>query len=200
MLFADVEHHLVIAFYRRLDEVSHEDVNRAVSGLVAEARRLLESEGFDAGHQRIELIAELKHVGQTAALPVHFEAFPAGAGSLAHLRHAFGEAHETNYGYRSDEPVQIVALKVLGTGVSEETRVPASVRRDREARSSARARRAFFGPQAGWLQTPVYSRPDLEAGPVDGPAIVEEYDTTSVVRPGWRARLDARRNIVMERP
>jgi len=38
----------------------------------------------------------------------------------------------------------------------------------------------------------------LTAKPVDGPLIIEEYDTTTVVRPGWTARLDSWNNIIME--
>ena len=39
----------------------------------------------------------------------------------------------------------------------------------------------------------------LAAAPVDGPLIIEEYDTTTVVRPGWTARLDGWNNIIMEK-
>jgi N-methylhydantoinase A len=200
MLFADVQHHLVAAFYRRLDEVAEADVNRAAAGLVSEARRLLASEGYDAAHQRVEVYLELKHVGQTAALAVRLDAFPAQAGALSRLRQSFGDAHQESYGYRSDdEPVQIVALKVLGTGLAEEARVPASLRRDREAPGARRERQAYFGPEHGWRAAPVVSRSDLEGRRLNGPAIVEEYDTTTVVRPGWDALLDARRDIIMER-
>jgi N-methylhydantoinase A len=58
-------------------------------------------------------------------------------------------------------------------------------------------RRVYFGPQAGWLATPILSRADL-ATPREGPAIVEEYDATCVVPPGARAALDPFGNIVME--
>jgi N-methylhydantoinase A len=201
MLFADVQHHLVAGFYHRLDEISEKEVNEAASALVAEARRLLESEGFDAAHQGIEVQLDLKHVGQTAALPVRLESYPAAAGALVKVRRAFGDAHEESYGYRSDdEPVQVIALKVVGTGLMEGSRIPPSLRRDREASGATATRRAYFGPHHGWMATPVLSRADLQARPVEGPAIIEEYDTTTVVRPGWRALLDARRNIIMDRP
>jgi N-methylhydantoinase A len=55
----------------------------------------------------------------------------------------------------------------------------------------------YFGPQAGWLVTPILARGDL-ATPRPGPAVIEEYDATCVVPPDARASLDAYGNIVME--
>ncbi|MCY4376410.1 MAG: hypothetical protein OXC31_21855, partial [Spirochaetaceae bacterium] len=48
-------------------------------------------------------------------------------------------------------------------------------------------RRVYFGPGHGWLSTPVVDRPVLSSGAIAGPLIVEEYDSTTVVPPGWRA-------------
>lgn len=199
MLFADVEHHLVSAFYRRLDASTAADVNAAASPLVDQVRELLASEGFGPERQRVELFADLKHVGQTSALPIRIEAFPVTAAALVELREAFGDAHLASYGYRSDdEPVQVIALKVVGAGVAEGSRVPERMRRDRESTSMTNARQAFFGPTLGWRSTPIYTRADLDGKTIEGPAIIEEYDTTTVVRPGWGAQLDAHRDILME--
>ena len=59
------------------------------------------------------------------------------------------------------------------------------------------ARDAYFGPEKGWLETPVVARPDLETQH-HGPCIVEEYDTTCLVPPGATASLDGRGNIIVE--
>jgi N-methylhydantoinase A len=55
----------------------------------------------------------------------------------------------------------------------------------------------YFGPEAGWRETPIIDRPDL-ATLREGPAIVEEYDATCVIPPGARASLDAHGNMVIE--
>ena len=200
MLFADVEHHLVTAFYRRFQLVRPEDINAVAQPLFEEAARLLNAEGFPTERQRIVLHADLKHVAQTANLAVAFETFPVTDGGLEQAREAFGEAHLTSYGYRSDsEPVQFVALKVVGQGLSATPRVPSRVRRDREDRIANGSRRAYFGPNRGWVETPVTTRTGLSRQSADGPLIVEEYDTTTVVRPGWSARLDGWNNIILER-
>jgi N-methylhydantoinase A len=58
------------------------------------------------------------------------------------------------------------------------------------------ARKAYFGAEHGWLDTPVLVRADLAAGR-KGPLIVEEYDSTCVVPPGAHAERDSTGNIVI---
>ena len=68
------------------------------------------------------------------------------------------------------------------------------------AARGASARRAYFGPQQGWLETPVRSRQELTRTPANGPLLIVEYDTTVVVPPDCTARLDASGNIVIDVP
>jgi len=58
---------------------------------------------------------------------------------------------------------------------------------------------AYFGTQHGSVQTPVLARSGLREAPRAGPLIIEEYDSTTVVRPGWTARRDTANNIILER-
>ena len=200
LLFADVEHHLVTGFYRRLADVTPADLNVLAEPLFAEARRLLDSEGFPAARQRVVLQADLKHVGQTANLPILLETFPVTAAGLGKLTRDFSAAHQLSYGYCSEsEPIQFVALKVVGQGLAETPRVPQRIERDREQAVATTARKAYFGPELAWLEAPVMPRAGLAKSALRGPLIIEEYDTTTVVRPGWTARLDSWNNIVVEK-
>ena len=56
-------------------------------------------------------------------------------------------------------------------------------------------RSAYFGREHGTLDTPVLDRGDLDRSPRSGPRIVEEYDATTIVPPGWDARQDEHANI-----
>jgi N-methylhydantoinase A len=58
-------------------------------------------------------------------------------------------------------------------------------------------RTAYFGPEVGERAVPVVRRPHLRDSEIIGPAIVEEFDTTVVVPPGWRATLDRLANVVL---
>ncbi len=200
MLFADVEHQFITSFFRRLDATSPADVNGAVDGLVRQAVELLVSEGYKTDEAReVSLFADVKYVGQTSPLSIRFPQFPVTDAMISDLLERYGELHQQTYGYRSDrEPVQFVSLKVVGRGIPSSSRVPRRVSRAHESSVKAGIRRAYFGPEHGWLETRLLARTALSVVPVLGPLIIEEYDTTTVVRPGWSARLDAWNNVVIE--
>ena len=202
MLFADVEHQFITSFFRRMDSVEAADVNNALDGLAREAERLLIAEGYAAAAKReVVVYADVKYVGQTSPLSIRFPAYPVTAAMILGLRDVYGDLHQRTYGYRSDrEPLQFVSLKVVGRGIPDASRVPERVSRSHERIAQTGSRRAYFGAESGWLDTQLMPRVALGAAAVCGPLIVEEYDTTTVVRPDWTARLDAWNNMFIEHP
>jgi N-methylhydantoinase A len=123
---------------------------------------------------------------------------PIDARMGVHLEQAFGAEHERTYGHRAgpDEPVELVSIQLVGSGLREDGDVPQRVISSRPEPAASASRPAYFGDEHGWLETPVLSRADLAAGRA-GPLIVEEYDATCVVPPGAHAECDAAGNIVI---
>ena len=201
LLFADLEHHLVCAYYRPMADTTPADFNAAVQPLVDEVHRLLDSEGFtDVARREVEIEVNIKYSGQTWTLPVPCTAFPVDTTQMAALVEDFGAAHDQQYGYRSDnEALQLVSLGVIGRGIPATPRLPDRIARAQEWIAESGERKAFYGPDHGWLDTAVLPRGGLGEEAIEGPLIVEEYDTTIVVRPGWQACLDSWNNIVVER-
>jgi N-methylhydantoinase A len=201
MLFADVEHHLAKGFYRRITPASAEDINAAALGLVNGARKLLAEEGYPAaGQQRITVSLDLQYRSQSAPLTIPLSQYPATEASVAALFTAFEEEHRRTFGYVTGEILQSVAIKATAQGLSATPRTPRRITHgNTRALQGGRVRRAYFGAESGWRDTCVIGRGDLDAKPRAGPLIVEEYDTTVIVRPGWSARLDEWNNIHMER-
>ena len=202
LLFADIEHQCITAFYQPFDTLDLAACNKAFEALREEAEGLVAADGYSPAARRLACSAEIKYIGQNAALPLPVEDLPIGPGDLASLAEAFAVAHENTFGYRSDEEgLQFVSLKVVGQGISDRPRLPDRIALARESRTTAGARRAYFGPDQGWIEVPVIDRTDLGVpggqDSRDGPLIVEEYDSTTVVRPGWRARIDSWNNIVI---
>ena len=200
LLFADTEHQCIRAYYKPFDDLDLDACNAAFVELSGEAEGLVAADGYAPGARRIACSAELKYVGQNTALPLPVPTLPLDAEALAALAESFAVAHEATFGYRSDgESVQFVSLKAVGQGVSDSARIPDSIDLRRDTPPPADARKAYFGPDHGWIETPVLPRTALTGTPQDGPLIVEEYDCTTVVRPGWTAQLDGWSNIVIER-
>ena len=198
LLFADIEHQCITAFYQPFDTLDLAACNSTFETLRAEAERLVTADGYGVEAQRYTCSVDVKYVGQNTALPLLVESLPIGPNDLDSLAEAFAVAHENTFGYRSDEEgLQFVALKVVGQGVSERPRLPDRISLNRENRSPAATRQAYFGPDHGWIETPVIDRVELDARGRSGPLIVEEYDNTTVVRPGWTARIGSWNNILL---
>ncbi len=97
-----------------------------------------------------------------------------------------------------DEPVELVSLEVVGRGIPAVPRAASAAAASLapDIAIAAPTRRAYFGPRQGWREARVINRSTL-ATPHPGPCIVEEYDATCLVPPGWTARLDEFGNIVL---
>lgn len=201
LLFSDVEHQLIRAFYRRLDETDPEALNGVLEQMIDEAHRLLASEGFTKPASReIEIVADMKYFGQGSTLGVPMPHPPRTRADLAALASAFDDIYEQTFGHRSDtEPHHFVTVKVIGRGLADAPRVPDRISRTREVFAERDQRQAYFGSDHGWRPTPVMARRDLTEELLAGPLIIEEYDATTVVGPGWSARRDDWNNIVLER-
>ncbi len=200
LLFADTEHQCIRAYYQPFDTLDLDACNAAFAALAAEAEALVETDGYAPDARRLACSAELKYVGQNTALALPVPNLPLDADHLAALAESFAVAHEATFSYRSDgESVQFVSLKAVGQGISDTPRIPDSITLKRDTPPPAAARKAYFGPDHGWIETSVVPRAALGDHPQNGPLIVEEYDCTTVVRPGWIARLDGWSNIVIEK-
>jgi N-methylhydantoinase A len=199
LLYANVEHHYARTLRRLLRAANPADIDRAWRALAQQAIDQLEAEGFSGARAAIKRSAALHYKGQTYELVVPVPDGPVDARLVAHIEEAFGAEHERTYGHRAgpEEPVELVAIQVVGTGAREGTTVPERVVVGRGELSAPAPRRAYFGPEHGFLDTPVLRRSDLAAARA-GPLIIEEYDATCLVPPGARGELDAGGNIVIE--
>jgi N-methylhydantoinase A len=175
-------------------------VQEVLAGLEAEARARLGEDGFSPEAIEIRRFASLHYQGQSFELRVPVAAGRLDRAALAAIEEAFGVEHERTYGHRAgiDEPVELVTLEVIGRGIPAEPRAQsaASASLALDIAIATPLRRAYFGPRTGWLEAAVVNRSSLRT-PHEGPCIVEEYDTTCLVPPGWTARLDEFGNIEM---
>jgi len=162
---------------------------------------LLDEQGFtQKKQQRIAISLDMKYLGQTAPLGVPLANYPAAQGAFDDLVKAFEAEHLKTFGYISPgDALQFVAVKAICSGVPATPRMPDRVQRGNERAVTSAQRNAFYGEEHGWLMTPVIARAQVGSAPQQGPLIIEEYDTTVIVRPGWTARLDTWNNIHMER-
>ncbi|WP_135828540.1 hydantoinase/oxoprolinase family protein [Halorussus halobius] len=184
LLAADETSDAVRTYRARLDDADPGAVEAVLDELAAEARTDLRNpEAADLARR-----ADLRYAGQSFELSVDVnERFDPET-----VARRFHDAHETAYGYRMDEAVELVGLGVRATVARETPDV--AYRADGDARVGERE--AVFGGAV--RETPVYRRGGLPAGEsVAGPAICEQADSTVVVPPDWTAEVRADGTLVL---
>jgi N-methylhydantoinase A len=200
LLYAEVEYYFTRTRKRLLRGMPPVELQTVLDGLEEEARARLSEDGFAADRIEIRRFASLHYQGQSFELRVPVAAGRLDAAALAAIEEAFGVEHERTYGHRAgvDEPVELVSLEAIGRGVPDKPRAAsasaASLAPD--IAIIAPTRRAYFGPLQGWQEARIVNRGDLKTVH-NGPCIVEEYDATCLVPPGWAAWLDEFGNIAM---
>jgi len=200
LLYADVEHHFSRTVQQVIRDMNPKQLTDVWRELEEMARAQLAIDGFSDSRMRFTRAANLHYKGQIFELNV---AAPDGEFDMAkitELEEAFGAEHERTYGHRAGpkEPVEIVNAQLVGLGLPDRPRVPERVNaKIRVPEKALEPRQAYFGPNTGWLKTPVLTRARLST-PVHGPVIVEEYDATCLIPPGARAKLDGYGNIIID--
>jgi N-methylhydantoinase A len=166
-------------------------LRRAFALLERRGVRDMRAEGFSGPAVRVTRLLEMRYAGQGYELVVPF------AGDFLA---AFHRAHKQRYGYADPaRPIEVVNVRARFTGRTAKPDLPVS-------RSGPTAcRHALTGTWRAFLDgryraSAVYDRSRLRAGNrFAGPAIVAEYSATTLVPPGWRARVDRHENLILER-
>ena len=199
LLYADVEHHYSRTVRRVLRGSDPALLNAAWQELEDQAREQLAVDGFSDGQMRFRRAANMHYKGQIFELTVPAPDGVIDAAAVATLEEAFGQEHEVTYGHRAgpEEPVELVNAMVVGQGIPHRPRVPDRLINEAAVGDKLPPRQAYFGPEAGWIETPVIHRADLTSAHI-GPCIVEEYDATCLVPPEATASLDSYGNIVIK--
>jgi N-methylhydantoinase A len=202
LLYAEVEYYFTRTRKRLLRGAPPAELQAVLDGLEGEARTRLGEDGFGPDRIEIRRFASLHYQGQSFELRVPVAVGRLDVKALAAIEEAFGVEHERTYGHRAgvDEPVELVSLEVIGRGTPDKPRAASAAAASLapDIAIAAPARRAYFGPKRGWQEARVVNRSALKT-PQPGPCIVEEYDATCLVPPGWTARLDEFGNIELTR-
>lgn len=145
------------------------------------------------GRSSITRSVDLRYVGQSSEITI-----PIGSEeSAAELKSSFHATYERTFGHADRSAgVQVVNLRVSCARPAPPIRL---TRSERIAAAPLPAGTVRLYAGSVWREAHLYRRQDLAHGAViDGPAIVIQEDTTLLVSPGWRASIDAFRNVVLE--
>jgi N-methylhydantoinase A len=169
-------------------------VNAGLQELAQRAQAWLASEGVDAADPAVQhrWQLDLRYEGQNSVLIVDIPAGTLDAAALANAVTAYHARHTDLYGYDlPQQVVEVVNVRLSTVVALGRIAVASSTAADGAAPGGAAASRNVWFQSSGFIATPVLARDSLARGSeFAGPAIVEQMDTTTVIPPGARVRVD----------
>ena len=198
LLMSDVKHDYIRSKLSPLSEVAPADVNGLFERMVAQALEELRDDGFAPDHIRIERALDMRYAGQGYEIAVPCPVQPLQEADLKQLRATFDQQHRAMFGHMApQEPVEIVSFRVRGIGLVPPVEMPKFKPAGTTLRDARRElRRVRFDGRE--LDCPVYQRERLDVGlTVAGPAVLDQFDCTTVICPGQTARVDEWKNLIV---
>jgi len=177
------------------------EIDRAFTGLMAQAESWFAAEGIGRDARRTRRTADMRYAGQNYEIAVPLPDGSIGPATLNLLGSGFAEAHRRLYGFATeDDPVQLVTFRVEATGIVAKAELPKHAEAGPDAGGAIReTREVWLDESGGPARCPVYNRDLLRPGNrFAGPAIVEQMDATTLVLAGMSARVDAYLNLILE--
>jgi N-methylhydantoinase A len=201
LLFAKIEVSRSRAFIHKIDRISLEDMRNHYASLESEVMFELGAESNEVVFSRF---ADVRYSGQAYELTIPVSCSQITQQEIEMIQNDFEDEHHRTYGHCfPGQRKETVNLRVTGSPLLEGG--PAQTRWDRKdtiIRDGAlreASRRAYFGPDVGLLETPIFNtRAILSTEPREGPMIIEEYEGTIVINPSSRAALDKWGNVVID--
>jgi N-methylhydantoinase A/oxoprolinase/acetone carboxylase beta subunit len=189
--------------YQRLSKLDAASLQSRFEELEALAAAQLADDGIEADRIVIQRIAEARYLGQGYELRVDVGSGAIDEAWVERLRADFHDIHEREYSRRFEESdIEVPNIRVRGIGLMPELSTPEVQAGDASADHALRHEgEAWFLVEGSLEQVPTryYDREALEAGNrLVGPAIVNQYDSTTVIPPGVEAHVDRFGNIVIE--
>jgi N-methylhydantoinase A len=197
LIMSNVKHDYVQSRMTPLAKLTPADVNGMFERLEAAAAEELRDDGFAPDTIRISRALDMRYAGQGYEITMPC-GDAAADGGLAALRSQFDAQHKRMFGHNApEEPVEIVSYRVRGMGLVPPVEMPMFERTgatlDRALRERRRVR--MDGKD---VDCPVYQRERLDVGlTLTGPAILDQFDCTTVVYAGQTAKVDAYKNLIV---
>jgi len=194
LVMSDVKHDYIRSRLRPLADVDPAELNETFAEIERNARAELSDEGFTDEKVQINRFLDLRYTGQGYELTL-----PVGSPvDLASIRHAFDADHESTFGHAAPgEAVDIVSFRLQAVGLVPPVDPKRYTSEGHMLEHALVGRRPvrFDGEDHDCV---VYQRERLDVGlSFVGPAIIEQFDSTTVILPGQRVRIDEFRNLIV---
>jgi N-methylhydantoinase A len=197
-LCAPLSFDLVRSLYGRLDELDWAELNEALESLETEGRNLMRASGV--ADIRVRRLCEMRYIGQGHEVTVELPDGPLGPDDADRLTTLYRKEYRRLYNREGpDVPLEALTWRVEVAAPRPEIRLDGEEGSPSPVSEAQKGERELYSPEDGGFRTvPVYDRYRLDPGAVfEGPAVVEERESTVILGPEGRAEIDAARNLVV---
>jgi N-methylhydantoinase A len=199
LLAAPLAFDFVRSAYSRVDQQDWSLANQLLDVMAEEGRTVLEGSGLSAKEIRYQRTADMRYVGQGHEVSVRLPNGVLGEQHVPQITAEFEDTYRGLYGRKGpDVALEIINWRVVASGPRPEMNL--QLPRGTSGRSDVckGSRRAYFPESSGFVETAVYDRYAFQPGvKFTGPAIVEECESTLIVGPRGRARVDENLNVIV---
>ena len=189
MLVADLRRDYVKTRFLPLDQLDFDLVNQLCGEMEQQGQTEIRQAAVRVGD-----------VGQEHAVTVEIPLSVFQQGSKLEVKRLFDAVHLQRYGYSSDaEKAEIVSIRTSVVGQMPKPVLAQVAAGSNQPMAKATTRPIYFTAETGWQEASVYQRDQLQTGNrIDGPCLIEEYASTTVVMPGDRVEVDEFGNLIIE--
>lgn len=193
-LLVDVRHDISKTYVKNAVDTTAAELLEQFAAMKKEAKILLEEEGISDESSTLMNYLDLRYKGQwrSLAIPV-----PDDFESLLPILESFHEEHAREFAFSDeDQPVEIYGLRVTAIGTVPKPELPQFEAQGQLEAALKETRPVYFNNE--FVEANVYNRELIPVGAViEGPAIVDQLDTTTVIPTGFVAKVDAYKNIII---
>lgn len=201
LLLTDLRTSISLTRLLPLQESSSQSLQSGFGELEQDISHWFEEEQIEEERRSVTRALDMRYGGQGFELTVPCPAGKIDTNAIELLRKAFEDAHQLAYGYiATNEPVQVTTLRVSAAGRIRKAEFRAQPEAVTKAEDAIDGTREVWIPESGgFTACPLYDREKLGPGhAVDGPAIINQMDSTTLVLPGQTARVDSYLNLIIE--
>jgi N-methylhydantoinase A len=204
LLCTDVVHDYIRSELRPLDAVTSDHAESVFQELEGKAREALAAEGMASAAAQFARELDLRYTGQGYELRTPLNGLfteRLTAPSMVAARARFDERHAQIHGHAAKErPVEVVSYRVRVRDTVPKAAPRSAPAQARPAAVVAKGKRRIHFGATQSLEATLYERDKLDIGTtIAGPAIVEQFDATTVIPQGWTGRVDGYRNLILQR-
>ena len=194
LLATDLQHDYVRTYVTEMQDADIDTIHELAREMESLGRKQLLQEGLPEQRIRIRCSADMRYSGQSFQLEVPVT----GTTTLEDMEMAFHESYQNVYGYnRREKPVELVYLRAVASGIVDKP-VPTIESAGMTNGASQETREIYFDGRFHGCD--IYERSYLDAGTkINGPAVIQEYGSTTVLPPGWQASPDEFGNLHLTR-